>query len=255
MGRAPHRSRGRQSHRRVLGSLVRALRPQPAPAPPGAAAASGGGGGGGSYRALMTRLDDESKKGVTELVELSEAPSPQPDDADVTVRVRYSNINYKDGMVLGGLPGVAKAFPLVAGIDAAGEVIEAGGGFEVGDEVCLTGGYAGQHYCGGFSQVARLRSVDLVPLPKGLSLHDTMAIGTAGFTAMQSIMHLEEAGALESRKAEGPVLVTGAAGGVGSVAVAILACAAPHPPPLPRSVRSQPPTAVPPGISLPSTAY
>ena len=210
----PHHRRGSRRCR-VLGSLVGALQPQ-------AEEGSSHDGAATTFRALVTRM--EGKVGVAELTELASAPHPQPDDADITVRVRYSNINYKDGMVLGGMPGVAKAFPIVAGIDAAGEVVEApaNGRFAVGDKVCLTGGYAGQHFCGGFSQLARLRSADLVPLPPAFTLAESMAIGTAGFTAMQSIMHLEEAGNLESRKAEGPVLVTGAAGGVGSVAVALL---------------------------------
>jgi len=139
---------------------------------------------------------------------------------EVLVRVRYSSLNYKDGLAVTGKPGVIRSFPMIPGIDFAGTVEEsAAAEFRPGDLVALTGAGAGETDWGGYAQYARWNAESLVVLPPGISLEQSMAIGTAGFTAMQSVMALERQG-LEPG---GEVLVTGAAGGVGSVAVAILA--------------------------------
>lgn len=144
---------------------------------------------------------------------------------DVLVRVRYSSLNYKDGLAVTGRPGVIRKFPMVPGIDFAG-VVEASESekFRPGDEVALTGAGAGEVKWGGYAEYARSNAADLVKLPAGISLQQAMAIGTAGFTAMQAVIALEKHGAQRIAKAEGrEVLVTGAGGGVGSVSIAILA--------------------------------
>ncbi len=140
---------------------------------------------------------------------------------DVTVRVAYSTLNYKDGMILNGLGRLVRQYPHVPGIDLAGTVESSeSDAFKPGDQVVCTGWRVGEVHWGGYAQRARLKSEWLVPLPEGLDLKRAMAIGTAGFTAMQCILALEQHG-LEPGE-QGEVLVTGAAGGVGSVAVAIL---------------------------------
>lgn len=141
-------------------------------------------------------------------------------EGDVTVRVLASTVNYKDGLALTGKAPVVRKFPLVPGIDMAGEVItSAAPQFKPGDKVILTGCGVGEVHDGAYAGRARLKSEWLVGLPKGLSSQQAMAIGTAGFTAMQCVIALERFGMTPDR---GPVLVTGAAGGVGSVAVALL---------------------------------
>src|SRR5580658_3527038 len=138
---------------------------------------------------------------------------------EVLVRVRYSSLNYKDGLAVTGKPGVIRSFPMIPGIDFAGTVEESSSAeFHPGDAVTLTGAGAGETAWGGYSEYARWNAESLVLLPPGISLQQSMAIGTAGFTAMQSVIALERHGLTS-----GEVLVTGAAGGVGSVAVAILA--------------------------------
>lgn len=140
---------------------------------------------------------------------------------DVTVRVAYSTLNYKDGMVLNGLGRLVRQYPHVPGIDIAGTVESSDSdAFKPGDQVICTGWRVGEVHWGGYAQRARLKSDWLVPVPEGLDLKRAMAIGTAGFTAMQCILALEQHGLKPGEKDE--VLVTGAAGGVGSVAVAIL---------------------------------
>ena len=143
-------------------------------------------------------------------------------DGDVTVAVAYSTLNYKDGMILKGLGRLVRTYPHVPGVDFAGTV-EASDSpkCKPGDKVILNGWRVGEMRWGGFATRARVRSEWLVPLPEGLSLKQSMAIGTAGFTAMLAVMALEQYGL--TPEADGEVLVTGAAGGVGSVAVAILA--------------------------------
>ena len=139
----------------------------------------------------------------------------------VTVAVEYSTVNYKDGLVVTGAGGLVKRFPHVPGVDFAGSVLEsADPAYRPGDKVVLTGWRVGEVQWGGLAQKARVSGDWLVPLPAGLSTRQAMAIGTAGFTAMLAVMTLESHGLTPE---SGEVLVTGAAGGVGSVATAILA--------------------------------
>jgi len=156
---------------------------------------------------------------TVELKSLSDDDLP---DGDVTVEVEYSTINYKDGLIVDGNKGrLVRAFPHVPGIDFAGTVIRSESADDrEGDKVILTGWRVGETHWGGFAQRARVKSGWLVPLPDGLSTQQAMSVGTAGFTAMLCVDALEQAGL---RSDAGEVLVTGAAGGVGSVAVAILA--------------------------------
>jgi acrylyl-CoA reductase (NADPH) len=140
---------------------------------------------------------------------------------DVTVRVLNSTVNYKDGLALTGKAPVVRKFPMIPGIDLVGEVTESNSkSYQKGDKVILTGCGVGETHFGAYAGMARLKSEWLVPLPKSLKPAQAMAIGTAGFTAMQCVIALERHGL---KPARGPVLVTGAAGGVGSVAVALLA--------------------------------
>jgi acrylyl-CoA reductase (NADPH) len=140
---------------------------------------------------------------------------------EVLVRIAYSSLNYKDGLAVTGKPGVIRNYPMVPGIDFAGTVEESSvTEFKAGDPVVVTGCGTSEIMWGGYSEYARLDAKFIVPLPRGMTLLQAMAVGTAGFTAMQSVMALERHG-LKTGGRE--VLVTGAAGGVGSVAVAILA--------------------------------
>jgi acrylyl-CoA reductase (NADPH) len=140
---------------------------------------------------------------------------------EVLIRVRFSSLNYKDGLAVTGKPGVVRKWPMIPGIDLAGTVEEsATAEFQPGDEVVVTGCGTSETLWGGYSQYARLDSKFVVKLPTGLKLEEAMAVGTAGFTAMQCVMELEREGVKPGGR---EVLVTGAAGGVGSVAVAILA--------------------------------
>lgn len=140
---------------------------------------------------------------------------------DVLVSVSYSSLNYKDGLAVTNKGKVVRGYPMVPGIDLAGTVVEsASPGFRPGDAVVLTGWGVGERHWGGFAQMARLKADWLLPLPAGITPMQAMAIGTAGLTAMLSVMALEEHGL---RPDAGEVVVTGAAGGVGSLAVAILA--------------------------------
>lgn len=139
---------------------------------------------------------------------------------EVLVRVMYSSLNYKDGLAVTGKPGVIRAYPMVPGIDYAGTVEEsASHEFNPGDQVVITCCGAGETIWGGYAELARVDAKWVVPLPRGMSLVQAMGIGTAGFTAMQSVIELERHG-LEPGGRD--VLITGAAGGVGSIAVAIL---------------------------------
>jgi putative YhdH/YhfP family quinone oxidoreductase len=140
---------------------------------------------------------------------------------ELLVRVRYSSLNYKDALSATGHPGVTRSFPHTPGIDAAGEVIVcAGGAFAPGERVVVTGFDLGMETDGGWGEYVRIPSSWAVPLPAGLTLRESMALGTAGFTAALSVLRLEQAGV---KPGDGEILVTGATGGVGSVAVAILA--------------------------------
>ncbi|MCE1225511.1 MAG: YhdH/YhfP family quinone oxidoreductase [Geobacteraceae bacterium] len=140
---------------------------------------------------------------------------------DLLVRVRYSSLNYKDALSATGHPGVTRQFPHTPGIDAAGEVVScANGTFTPGQQVLITGYDLGMETDGGWGGYIRIPSEWAVPLPAGLDLRESMIIGTAGFTAALSVLKLEQAGV---KPGTGDVLVTGATGGVGSIAVAILA--------------------------------
>ncbi|BDY16091.1 quinone oxidoreductase [Sulfitobacter pontiacus] len=139
----------------------------------------------------------------------------------MTVAVEYSTVNYKDGLCIGPGGGLVRKYPHIPGIDFAGTVEASDDDrYKPGDKVVLTGWRVGEAHWGGYAQKARVKADWLVPLPEGLDTRQAMAVGTAGFTAMLSVMALEDHGLVPGN---GPVLVTGAAGGVGSVAVAILA--------------------------------
>jgi acrylyl-CoA reductase (NADPH) len=142
-------------------------------------------------------------------------------EGDVTFRPEWSTVNYKDGLAITGKAPVVRRFPMIAGIDGAG-VVEASNhpDWKCGDRVILNGWGCGETHLGCYAQKARVKGDWLVPLPAGMSAHDAMAIGTAGYTAMLAVLALERHGVTPDR---GPVLVTGAAGGVGSVAVSLLA--------------------------------
>jgi acrylyl-CoA reductase (NADPH) len=141
-------------------------------------------------------------------------------DGDVTVEVEYTTINYKDGLALTAKSPVVRKFPLIPGIDFSGTVIESShAGFSVGDRVILNGFGVGEVHSGGYSQKARVNGDWLIHMPEGLNTRQAMAIGTAGYTAMLCVMALENHGVLPDH---GDILVTGASGGVGSIAVAIL---------------------------------
>lgn len=142
-------------------------------------------------------------------------------DGDVLVNVAYSSLNYKDGLAVTGKGRIVRRFPIVPGIDFAGTVEESRSPeFQPGDQVVLTGWGVGEKHWGGYAQMARAKAGWLVPLPDGLTPLQAMAIGTAGFTAMMCVMALEAHGCTPE---SGEVVVSGASGGVGSTAVAILA--------------------------------
>jgi acrylyl-CoA reductase (NADPH) len=138
----------------------------------------------------------------------------------VRVQVQYSTLNYKDGLAITGKGPVVRSFPMVPGIDFAGEVLESTSPeFKVGDAVLLNGWGVGEGHWGGLAQQARVKADWLIPLPKGFTAKQALAIGTAGYTAMLCVMALQKHGV---KPADGEVLVTGAAGGVGSFAIAML---------------------------------
>lgn len=156
------------------------------------------------YRANLQRISDE-----------------QLPPGDVTVRVAYSTLNFKDGLAITGSSPVVRSFPMVPGIDLAGTVeASAHPDYQVGDEVLLNGWGVGEGHWGGLAQKARLDGNWLIPLPKAFSAAQSMAIGTAGYTAMLAILALERHGVTPE---QGEVLVTGANGGVGSFSIALLA--------------------------------
>ncbi len=169
------------------------------------------------FKALLVEKD-ENDGFVASVQELDDGRLPE---GDVTVAVEYSTLNYKDGLFMGGPGGRLQVTPHVPGIDFAGTVIGSSDArYKTGDQVVLTGWRVGETHWGGFAQKARVNADWLVPLPEGLTTRQAMAVGTAGFTAMLAVMALEDHGL---KPGQGPVLVTGAAGGVGSVATAILA--------------------------------
>lgn len=168
------------------------------------------------FNALV--LDQVDGRTVAEVRQLSVDDLPKE---DVLIAVEYSSLNYKDGMAVTGSGKIIRTFPMVPGIDLAGKVIESSSDtYKTGDRVILTGWGVGERHWGGYSQQAKARPNWLVPMPEGLDSRKAMIIGTAGLTAMLCVMTLEESGV---SAAQGPVLVTGASGGVGSLAVKLLA--------------------------------
>jgi len=166
------------------------------------------------FRALVARKDGAGQ--TVALETLTDADLPE---ADVTVDVEYSSFNYKDGLALKGLNRILRQYPIVPGVDFAGTVARSESDrFRPGDKVVLTGWGVGEGWSGGFAERARVKADWLVKLPEGLDARQAMAVGTAGLTAMLSVMALERHGVRKG----GDVLVTGAAGGVGSVAIRLL---------------------------------
>jgi acrylyl-CoA reductase (NADPH) len=169
-----------------------------------------------SFRALVSqKAEDGSITNTVETLEDSRLP-----DGNVTVDVEWAGLNYKDGLCLTGQGGIVRTFPHVAGIDFAGKVRDsADARYQPGDDVVLTGWRVGETHWGGFAERARVNGDWLVPLPKGLTTRSAMIVGTAGLTAMLAIDRLEADGLTPSN---GDVLVTGASGGVGSIAISLL---------------------------------
>ena len=166
---------------------------------------------------LVDKLADGQVKAMVTTLEDGALPT----EGNVTVRVEYSTVNYKDGLCITGGGGLVRSYPHVPGIDFAGTVEASDDArYKPGDKVVLTGWRVGETWWGGYAEKARVKADWLVPLPAGLTTRQAMAVGTAGFTAMLAVMALEAHGLAP---AKGEVLVTGAAGGVGSVATAILA--------------------------------
>jgi acrylyl-CoA reductase (NADPH) len=167
------------------------------------------------FKAILVNKDDQGYR--AELAQVDESSLPE---GDVRVKVLYSTLNYKDGLAITGKGPVVRSFPMVPGIDFAGEVLESSSpDFKVGDLVLLNGWGVGEAHWGGLAQQARVKADWLIPLPKDLTAKQALAIGTAGYTAMLCVMALEKHG---TKPSDGEVLVTGAAGGVGSIAIALL---------------------------------
>jgi acrylyl-CoA reductase (NADPH) len=170
------------------------------------------------FNALVVNKDEESGKTSAAVEQISTDQLPE---GNVVVNVEYSTVNYKDGLCIGPGGGLVREYPHVPGIDFAGTIESSDDPrYSAGDSVVLTGWRVGEVHWGGYAQKARVNADWLVPLPSGLSSRQAMAVGTAGFTAMLAVTALEDHGL---KPDQGPVLVTGAAGGVGSVATAILA--------------------------------
>ena len=169
------------------------------------------------FRALVVEKDEDGQTRVG----VQELPDDRLPEGDVTVAVEYSTLNYKDGLCLTSGGGLVKSYPHVPGVDFAGTVETSDDPrYRAGDTVILTGWHVGERHWGGYATRARVKADWLVPMPAGLTTRRAMAVGTAGLTAMLAVMALEEHGLAPGG---GEVLVTGAAGGVGSVAVALLA--------------------------------
>jgi acrylyl-CoA reductase (NADPH) len=169
-----------------------------------------------TFKALLATNENGKFAAAIQQIPLGVLPP-----GEVLVRVVYSSLNYKDGLAVTGKPGVIRTFPMVPGVDFAGVVEEStSANFNPGDEVVVTGCGTSEVFWGGYAELARLDQDFIVPIPKGMTMQQAMGIGTAGFTAMQSVMELERHGLKPGGR---EVVVTGAAGGVGSVAIAILA--------------------------------
>ena len=161
---------------------------------------------------------DKAEEGTT--VALTQFDEAELMDGDVTVNVEWSTVNYKDGLAVTGKAPVVRRFPMIAGIDFAGTVAESNNpNWKPGDKVVCNGWGMGETHLGAYAAKARVKGDWLVKLPGTLSARDAMAIGTAGYTAMLSVLALEKHGLMPK---DGPIVVTGAAGGVGSVAIAVL---------------------------------
>ena len=168
-----------------------------------------------SFQALLIRKDDQGYRAAIEAVDESDLPP-----GEVLVEIAHSNLNYKDGLAITGKGPVVRSFPMVAGIDFAGTVLESSSDlWRPGDKVILNGWGVGEGHWGGLAQRARVKADWLIPQPEALTSLQAMAIGTAGYTAMLCVQALETHGVAPG----GEVLVTGATGGVGSVAVSLLA--------------------------------
>jgi acrylyl-CoA reductase (NADPH) len=168
-----------------------------------------------TFRALVLSKTDDIQK--LEFTKLTEADLME---GDVTIQVEHSSVNYKDGLAITGKAPIARRFPLIPGIDLAGTVLKSDHqDYKPGDKVVLGGWGVGEGHHGGYAERARVKAEWLVPLPKGLTTAQAMAIGVAGYTAMLCVMALEEQGLTADR---GEIIVTGAAGGVGSVSLALL---------------------------------
>ena len=169
------------------------------------------------FNALVVEKDEETNVTSSEVKKINLSDLPE---GDVLVNVEYSNVNYKDGLCIGPGAGLVKTYPHVPGIDFAGTVeTSQNDNYQKGDQVILTGWRVGEVVWGGYSQKARVKSSQLVKMPKNMTTKEAMTMGTAGFSAMLAIIRLEEMGL---SKENGEVLVTGATGGVGSVATVVL---------------------------------
>jgi acrylyl-CoA reductase (NADPH) len=168
------------------------------------------------FRALVVSKTETGQK-----AEITRFREDDLMDGDVTIAVKHSSVNYKDGLAVTGKGPIIRKFPLIPGVDFAGEVITSSHvRWKNGDQVILGGWGVGEGHHGGFAERARVKGDWLVPVPKGLTMADCMAIGVAGYTAMLCVMALEEQGVTPDK---GEIIVTGAAGGVGSIAIALLA--------------------------------
>jgi len=171
------------------------------------------------FRAILVDKSDRGEKG--QAFRFAEMTEPELMEGDVTVAVEHSSVNYKDGLAITGKAPIIRRFPLIPGIDLAGVVMSSThDGFTAGDRVILNGWGVGESHHGGFAQRARVNGNWLIKMPETLDSSRAMAIGTAGYTAMLAVTALEDHGVLP---ASGDVLVTGAAGGVGSIAIVLLA--------------------------------
>ncbi len=168
------------------------------------------------FKGILITRDEDGKQSVA----VKDLTLGDLMEGDTVVEVQATTVNYKDGLAITGKAPVVRRFPMVPGIDCAGTVVSCEtGAFSPGDSVILNGFGVGETHTGAYAAYARLKSDWLIPLPEGLSPHDAMAVGTAGYTAMLSVLALERHGILPDR---GPVVVTGANGGVGTVAISIL---------------------------------
>ncbi len=168
------------------------------------------------FKAIVISRDDDKVQSV----ETREIGFDDLMDGDVLVEVEATTINYKDGLAITGKAPVVRRWPMVPGVDCAGTVIESThGDFKAGDEIILNGWGVGETHTGAYARYARLNGDWLIHRPAGISAHDAMAIGTAGYTSMLCVMALQRYGL---KPEDGPIVVTGANGGVGSVAISLL---------------------------------